>query len=102
MRCGDCVFFEKCSKECKGLDENESFPEVGGCGKFKDIRNAVKDLKQHIFELSVALDSQSAGKDYAALRRTHYNNQAWIRDNGLAEEYYDFWFNEHFGKENEK
>lgn len=102
MRCGDCVFFEQCSKECKGLDENECFSEVGGCGKFKDIRKAVEDLKRHIFELSYALDSQSAGKDFVALRSTHYDNQRWLHDNGFTEEYYNFWFNEHFGEENKK
>lgn len=60
------------------------------------------ELKQHIFELSVALDSQSAGKDYPALRRTHYNNIKWIQEHGLDKEYYDFWYNAHFGKENEE
>lgn len=49
-----------------------------------------EDLKRHIFELSFALDSQSAGKDYVALRNTHYQNQKWIHDNGLQEEYYQF------------
>ena len=49
-----------------------------------------EDLKRHIFELSFALDSQSAGKDFAALRNTHYQNQKWIHDNGLQEEYYKF------------
>jgi hypothetical protein len=49
-----------------------------------------EDLKRHIFELSFALDSQGAGKDYVALRNTHYQNQKWIHDNGLQEEYYQF------------
>ena len=46
--------------------------------------------KQHIFELSFALDSQSAGKDYVALRNTHYNNVKWLHDNGLQEDYYSY------------
>lgn len=48
------------------------------------------ELIQHIFELSFALDSQSAGKDYVSLRNTHYQNQKWIHDKGLQEEYYEF------------
>ena len=34
-RCGDCQFFEKCSKVCMGLDENEGFLEIGGCETFQ-------------------------------------------------------------------
>lgn len=49
-----------------------------------------EELIHHIFELSFALDSQSAGKDYVALRKTHYNNQKWIHDAGLSEEYYKY------------
>ena len=48
------------------------------------------ELIKHIFELSFALDSQSAGKDYMALRNTHYQNQKWIHDKGLQEKYYQF------------
>ena len=55
-----------------------------------------EELKKHIFELSYALDSQSAGKDYVALRSTHYNNIRWIRDNGLLDEFYDYFFKKHF------
>ena len=50
-------------------------------------------LLHHIFELSYALDTQSAGKDYISLRRTHYDNQTWIHDNGYQEEYYQFFIN---------
>lgn len=32
-RCGDCILFEPYCKEY--VDENETFPEVGGCKKFK-------------------------------------------------------------------
>ena len=49
-----------------------------------------EELIQHIFELSFALDSQSAGKDYVSLRSTHYQNQKWIHDKGLQEEYYQY------------
>ena len=52
----------------------------------------LEELKQHLFELSYALDSQSSGKEYKALRRTHYENQIWIRDNGLQEEYYKYFY----------
>ena len=48
------------------------------------------ELLDHIFELSFALDTQSAGKDFLSLRRTHYDNQRWIHDNGYQEEYYQF------------
>ena len=50
----------------------------------------IDELKQHIFELSYALDSQSAGKDFPALRRTHYNKQIWLHDSGLQDEYYQY------------
>lgn len=49
-----------------------------------------EELIRHIFELSFALDSQSAGRDYVSLRSTHYQNQRWIHDKGLQEEYYQF------------
>lgn len=58
-----------------------------------------KELKQHIYELSFALDNFSAGKDYTALRRTHYDNIAWIHRNGLTEEYYNVLFDKIKGKE---
>ena len=48
------------------------------------------ELIKHIFELSFALDSQSAAKDYMSLRNTHYQNQKWIHDKGLQEKYYQF------------
>lgn len=50
------------------------------------------ELKKHLFELSYALDNYSAGKDYVALRRTHYDNIKWLNDNGLTEEYYKVLF----------
>ena len=50
----------------------------------------VEELKQQLFKLSFALDSQSAGKDYVALRNTHYRNQKWLHDHDLQEEYYQF------------
>lgn len=50
----------------------------------------IDELKQQLFKLSFALDSQSAGKDYVALRDTHYRNQKWLHDKGLSEEYYQY------------
>lgn len=52
----------------------------------------LEELKQHLFELSYALDSQSSEKDYSALRRTHYENQIWIHVHGLKEEYYNYFY----------
>ena len=49
-------------------------------------------LKQHLFELSYSVDSQSVQKDYESLRDTHYENQKWIKENGLQEEYYNYFF----------
>lgn len=49
-----------------------------------------EELKQHIFELSLMLDSKSAGRDYVALRSTHYLNQQWLHDKGLQKEYYQY------------
>lgn len=51
-----------------------------------------EELKQHIYELSYALDNYSAGKDYVALRRTHYDNIKWLHKHGLTEEYYEVLF----------
>ncbi len=51
-----------------------------------------EELKQHIYELSYALDNYSAGKDYVALRRTHYDNIEWLQKHGLTEEYYKVLF----------
>lgn len=62
---------------------------------------SIEQLKQHIFKLSFELDSQSAEKDYVALRNSHYNNQRWIHDNGLQEEYYQYFFKKQFGEEQE-
>ncbi len=52
----------------------------------------LEELKKHIFELSYALDCLSSVKDCVALRRTHYDNQIWIHDNGLQEEYYKYFY----------
>ena len=52
----------------------------------------LEELKKHLFELSYALDSQTCEKDYVALRRTHFDNQIWIHDNGLQEEYYKYFY----------
>ena len=51
-----------------------------------------EELLQHLFELSYALDNYSAGKDYAALRKTHYDNIKWLNDHGLTEDYYKVLF----------
>ena len=58
----------------------------------------IQELKQHLFELSFALDCQSCAKDYAALRDTHYDNMNWIIDNGLWDEYYKRFFKMQFGE----
>ena len=50
-------------------------------------------IKKQLFKLSYALDSQSAGKDYVALRNTHYENVQWLHNHGLSEEYYDYFVN---------
>ena len=52
----------------------------------------VEELKQHFYELSYALDSHSAGKEYEELRRTHYENIDWMENKGLEEEYYKVFF----------
>jgi len=59
-----------------------------------------RELKDHIYELSEALDRYSAGKDYVALRRTHYENIEWLQKNGLTNEYYNVLF-AHIKKERE-
>ena len=49
-----------------------------------------EELKQHLFELSNMLDVASVKKDYQALRLLHYQNQQWIKEHGLGEEYYNY------------
>ena len=51
-----------------------------------------EELKNHLFELSLALDKYSAGKDYVSLRATHYANIKWLHEHGLTEEYYKVLF----------
>lgn len=51
----------------------------------------MKELKKHLFDLSIAIDKYSVAHDYKALRETHYNNMSWIEDAGLMEEYYKEW-----------
>ena len=45
--CGNCAYYESCRVLLNGeLDEDESFPEVNGCGNFIDDRgNATKRNK---------------------------------------------------------
>lgn len=57
-----------------------------------------KELMEHIFELSYALDYQSANRDLAGLRNTHYKNQTWIHDHSLTEEYYQFYMKIRMGE----
>lgn len=56
-RCGDCQFFDQCSKVCIGLDENETFAEIGGCETFqaaddktRQEREVFNRLKQYAKE----------------------------------------------------
>lgn len=51
-----------------------------------------EELLQHLYELSYALDNYSAGKDYVALRKTHYDNIKWLSKHGLTEDYYKVFF----------
>jgi hypothetical protein len=52
----------------------------------------IEELKEHLYELSYALDNHSARKDYVALRRTHYDNIEWLHKHGLTDEYYNVFF----------
>lgn len=45
-RCGDCQFFEKCSKVCIGLDENETFAEIGGCETFQAADDKTRQYRK--------------------------------------------------------
>lgn len=47
-------------------------------------------LKEKFFELAFAMDNLSASRDLVGLRRKHYDNQQWIHDNGLQEDYYQY------------
>lgn len=52
------------------------------------------ELLTHIYDLSIALDKYSAGKDYIALRNAHYNNIKWLKDHNLLSDYYDMVLND--------
>ena len=41
-RCGDCLYYPTCKNY---VDENESFPEVGGCKAFKDKADFVEVIR---------------------------------------------------------
>ena len=71
--------------------ENAVALAITALAQNEPLKLYVEKLKHQIFVLSYALDSESAGKDYIALRNTHYNNQVWLHDNGLSEEYYRYW-----------
>lgn len=58
-RCGDCHFFEKCSQVCIGLDENETFAEIGGCETFQaaddktiSCRKALKAVMEFMTDMN--------------------------------------------------
>lgn len=53
-----------------------------------------QELKKKLFEIMFTLDSKSAGKDYVALRNNHYGNMEWLHDNGLQEEYYEYFISQ--------
>ena len=93
-KCDGCKFY--CNGRCFG-EKNAPYVEYADCkGENNKPMNNDElithndELITHIFELTFALDTQSAGKDYISLRQTHYNNQKWIHDNGYQEEYYQF------------
>lgn len=104
MNCDDCLYTDIAEWEkdgdperikpliwCKKYDKFCS--DVADC-KYKteskaENGNDIEELKAHLYELSYALDIYSAGKDYVALRRTHYNNIEWIKKHGLTDEYFD-------------
>ena len=58
-----------------------------------------EEIKQHLYELSYALDNYSAAKDYVALRRAHYDNIEWLQQHGFTEEYYEVLFAHIKGRE---
>lgn len=51
-RCGDCNFFEKCSQVCIGLDENETFPEIGGCETFQAADDKTKQYREVLHNIT--------------------------------------------------
>lgn len=40
-RCGECEFFDECSKICYKLDPNETFAEIGGCPCYSATDKAI-------------------------------------------------------------
>lgn len=73
-----------------GDDIPHTIAEKESYKAYKASENELEKLLTHIFELSYALDTQSAGKDFLSLRTTHYDNQEWIHDNGYQEKYYQY------------
>ena len=61
-----------------------------------------RELLNHLFELSYALDSKSAERNLVGLRDTHYKNQIWLHDHGLTEDYYKYFLKTRFGGQAER
>ena len=61
-RCGDCAFFEKCSEVCIGLDENETFPETGGCETFQAADDKTRQYREEIKRITEYMKPKENGK----------------------------------------
>lgn len=50
-------------------------------------------LKSKLFELIQEIDKCSITKDYGELRKKHYENMDWVKENGYMGEYYEVFSN---------
>lgn len=65
--------------------------DLQNCSDDFEIATAcIDEFKHRLFEIMYALDKASAEKDFITLRRWHYENMDWLRDEDMITEYYDF------------
>lgn len=68
-------------------------------GRIIDVeQDSGEEIRQHLYELSYAIDTYSAAQDYKSLRKTHYDNIDWIQRHGLTGEYYKVFFEHLMGE----
>ncbi len=55
----------------------------------KELENLCSKLKNQLFELMMDVDKCSVYGDRGKMRRLHYRNMSWLKENGLQSEYAD-------------
>lgn len=75
-KCGDCIHFPTCKKY---VDENECFPEVGGCEAFKNKADFVEVVRCSECKHLKIINKNGV---YAKCKKTGYRFLLWAEDTG--------------------